>query len=360
MSNISEIDNNFKSENINKENLKIYNINEKPFKLYGIYKPEGESEYIRIPRDVAEKTSTGVRDLNNHTSGGRLRFKTDSTRVVIKCKWEFFGMMPHMAVTGSCGFDLYADGEYVSTFIPEIKYIDGYRPSFDSSTGYESSVSFNDKKMRDIVINFPTYNSVSNLIIGLDADAEVCEGNEYKNKKPVVFYGSSITQGGCVSRPGNMYQNVLSRRLDFDYINLGFSGNARAEDAIADYIAGLDMSLFFYDYDHNAPTVEHLEKTHYKMYKKVRDRHPDIPIIMVSRPNMTPNEKEVNERIRVIENTLKRAKSEGDNNVYFINGMDIFNSHDHNMMTVDGCHPNDFGAFCMAEAFEKLLRKLIG
>lgn len=359
MSNISEIDLNFKSNAINTENLKIYRIDEKPFKLYGIYKPEGESEYIRIPREVAERTSQGVKDLNNHTSGGRLRFKTDSNRVVIKCTWNAFGLMPHMAATGSCGFDLYADGEYAGTFIPTITYIDGYKPSYECSDGMEAEVTFNERKMRDIVINFPTYNSVSEIVIGLDADAQVCEGNEYRHTLPIVFYGSSITQGGCVSRPGNMYQNVLSRRLDFDYINLGFSGNARAEDAIADYISGLDMSLFFYDYDHNAPTVEHLEKTHYKMYKKVRDNHLDIPIIMVSRPSMTGGYKEVNERIDVIKNTLKRAQADGDKNVYFINGMDIFNSHDKDMMTVDGCHPNDFGAFCMAEAFEKLLRELI-
>ena len=81
---------------------------------------------------------------------------------------------------------------------------------------------------------------------------------EYRIKKPVVYYGSSITQGGCASKPGSSYESILSRRFDCDYINLGFSGTAKGEDEIVDYIKGLEMSVFVMDYDHNAPTTEHL------------------------------------------------------------------------------------------------------
>ena len=120
-----------------------------------------------------------------------------------------------------------------------------------------------------------------------DADAELEPAEDYTYTKPILYYGSSITQGGCANRPGTSYQAIIHRSIDADYINLGFSGSCLAEDAMLDYISNLDMSVFVYDYDHNAPTPEFLEKTHEPFYKKLRERRPDLPIIMVSAPTMT-------------------------------------------------------------------------
>lgn len=353
MKSISELDKNFKTSVAEKDDVKFYDINKKPFKIYGVFKSEEECKYIRIPSDIAKATSNGVEALNTNTAGGRIRFKTNSKYIILRCITDNVATMPHMALTGVSGFDLYADKKYSKTFIPPFWDLSG-----DYSGGYESIVEFDDNKMRDIIINFPLYCGVNDVILGFEESAEVLEGKEYAHKTPVVFYGSSITQGGCASRPGNSYQSILSRHLDFDFINLGFSGNAKGEDSIAEYIAGLDMSAFVYDYDHNAPTVEHLQNTHYKMYKKIRDMHPNMPIIMASSPN-TAFGATTDKRIEIIKETLKKAKSDGDNNIYFISGQDIFNSYESEIMTVDGCHPNDFGFFCMAEAFEKILKNVL-
>lgn len=347
MKSISDIDKNFKTSAPPKSDAKFYDISEKPFKIYGVFKPENDSEYIRLPRDVAKETSEGVEALNINTAGGRVRFKTNSKYIILRCLTKRIEHMAHMPLTGVSGFDVYADGGYAGTAIPP-----------DSADeGFDAVIEFADTAMRDIVINFPLYSGVCGLLLGLENKSEVREGNLYRQPKPVVFYGSSITQGGCASRPGNAYESVLSRRMDFDFINLGFSGSAKGEDSIADYIADLDMSVFVYDYDHNAPSCEHLKNTHYRMYKKIRDKHPDMPIIMASRP--IPCDTNWKERIEIIKETLKRAKDDGDKNIYFINGQDMFNSHDCNMMSVDGCHPNDFGFYCMAEAFEKILRQIM-
>ena len=136
----------------------------------------------------------------------------------------------------------------MKTFVPKVKIADGY----------ESVIDLGETKMRQITINFPLYSAVSSLEIGLQETAVVESPTPYRVETPVVFYGSSITQGGCASRPGNCYTAVLSRRLDFDHVNLGFSGSGKAEQEMADYIAGLDMSVFVYDYDHNAPNLAHL------------------------------------------------------------------------------------------------------
>ena len=103
--------------------------------------------------------------------------------------------------------------------------------------------------------------------VGIDDDAEFLAAPAQKYEKPVCFYGSSITQGGCASKPGNSYNAMLARWLDFPQVNLGFSGNGKGEDTMAEYIASLDMSAFVYDYDYNAPTTEHYEATHDRFYR---------------------------------------------------------------------------------------------
>lgn len=356
MKNITEIDKNFKAESLQKEDIKFYDIRQEPFRIYGVYKPEGSAGYIRMPEEAAKATNEGVATLNHNTSGGRVRFRTDSNYIALKCIMPQIDIMPHMPATGSCGFDLYADGKYVKTFVPQLSYNGNFH---DINKGYESAIEFGDKVSRDIIINFPLYNCVSDVLIGLKGNAQLLPGNEYTHKLPVVFYGSSITQGGCASRPGNMYPSILSRRMDFDFINLGFSGSARGEQAIAEYIAKLPMSVFVYDYDHNAPTVDHLRKTHYRMYRIIRDSQPDLPIIFLSRPNFITGKKETAERLKVIEDSYQAAKTHGDTNIYFISGQDMLYSHDPDMMNVDGCHPNDFGFFCMAEKLEEVLKKII-
>ena len=145
-----------------------------------------------------------------------------------------------------------------------------------------------------------------------------------------------------------------------DYVNLGFTGSARAEDAIIDYISTLDMSVFVFDYDHNAPTPKHLEETHYPALKRFREAQPDTPIIMLSRPNQCGGKKGAEERVQIIKESYQRLLDKGDKNVHFINGQEIFYSHDSEMMTVDDTHPTDFGFYCMAEEIEKVLKIYIG
>ena len=104
------------------------------------------------------------------------------------------------------------------------------------------------------------YDSVDELLVGLQPGAVLQGGGSYRAAAPVAFYGSSITQGGCASRPGNSYQAVISRMLNCDYRNFGWSGSAHGELAMAQYIAQQPMSLFFLDYDHNSPSAEHLAR----------------------------------------------------------------------------------------------------
>ena len=349
MPDIASIDKNFVIEtNIERENIKFYDAKEAPISLFGVWH-DGEC-YRRVPRDVAENTSEGVVSLAKATAGGRIRFITDSPYVILKVKYPSVGFMGHMPRSGSAGFDMYVnkDGRecYTKSFIPT------------GADVFDGVVDFSEQKERLITINFPLYNGVCEVYVGINGDYSIKRAPDYSVKLPMVSYGSSITQGGCASRPGNAYQAVISRRYDADFINLGFSGNAKGEVAMKDYIASLPMSAFLYDYDFNAPSADHLRETHKPIYEAVRQANPDIPIIMMARPYFFSEEQNERDlRNRIIKDTYNYAVENGDKNVYFISSRELFELCEDNG-TVDGCHPTDFGFYSMAQAMIKILDKL--
>lgn len=344
MKDIQQIDRNFLVENtIAKTDIRFYDADEEPFRVYGVFRENGK--YRRMPEDIAKSVSEGVYQLHSNTAGGRVRFRTDSPYIAIHAEMENIGRMGHFTLAGSAGFDLYADGRHCGTWIPP----------YEMKNGYEGVLELGSSAMRDIVIDFPLYSDVKALYIGLQKDAAVAEGGRYRNTASVVFYGSSITQGGCASRPGMSYQSIVSRDRNWDYWNLGFSGNAKAEDAMAEYIKSLSMSAFVYDYDHNAPTVEHLRNTHARMFQTIRNAHPNLPILMMPRPKYDWNEEEA-ERYEIIEETYRNARQSGDERVYLLNGR-MLTELCKNEGLVDRNHPTDFGFVSMARALDKVIAR---
>lgn len=346
MKDISQIDKNFQVETkLDLPDVKFYNVLAEPFKIYGVFYEGGK--FRRLPEAVAKTVSEGVFGLHTHTAGGRVRFKTDSPYVAIHTKMPSIGKMPHFALTGSAGFDLYVGSNYKKTFVPP----------FDIENGYENVARLGTSEMREITINFPLYSSVGELYIGISDTATLLPPAPYEIETPIVYYGSSITQGGCASRAGTAYQGHISRRLKADFINLGFSGNAKGEDEMAEYISGLTMSAFVLDYDYNAPTVEHLKNTHERFFRRVREKNPELPIIMMSRPHFDYDENEL-QRLEVVKTTYENALRDGDKNVYFIDGRDLMKAVG-SEGTVDDCHPTDLGFASMAKAIGDVLEKIL-
>ena len=242
-----------------------------------------------------------------------------------------------------------------------------YFPSQGAGKSYvESRLKFYNRDMKDIVLYFPLNSALSDVYIGLREGSEILPPMPYTYERPIVFYGSSIVHGGG-TRPSSPYSAVLSRRLDSNFINLGFGGGAKAEKAIMEYIAGLDMSAFVYDYDHNAPTLGHLRDTHYEGYRIFRSKQPDTPVIMASRPDYWSRNytleyytvEETEKRRALIEENYKRALAEGDRNVYFLDGERIFTGNYGDCCTVDGGHPNDLGFMLYAEQISDILRRCL-
>jgi len=355
--NIEQIDKNFAAATVDCSDVEFYSPRQAPMKIYGLYMPEQPGDFCRMPGEIAEKVNPGVSKLYRHTAGGRIRFKTNATKIVVKSVLPSIDFMKHMPLSGSTCFDLYMDGKFGYSLLPNYDIFDVKAYEDWEDRGFYAYKMFPDSQMRQVELYFPLYNPVSDVMIGLSKGAAVEAPEPYAVELPVVYYGSSITQGGCASHPGNSYQAILSRRFDCNYINLGFSGNGKGEPVMAEYIASLSMSAFVMDYDHNAPSVEHLEKTHEAMFRTVRQGHPDIPIIIVSASDRGPRSNPM--RKETILKTYHNALAAGDQNVYFVDGDLTYAEVGQDLCTVDGVHPNDLGFWCMANAIGKALEKAL-
>lgn len=337
-----------------RDDIAWYDVKEAPFSIFGVY--HDGLQFRRIPQDVADATNPGVSSLCRCTAGGRVRFSTNSPYIAIAAKFCRYNPNPHMAAQGQSGFDLaYEESEGYYTFKC------GFAPWGATEKGYSSLYAMqNEGKTVQYQLNMPLYNEVLELYVGISKDATIGEGKPYPNDKPIVYYGSSITQGACAIRPSNAYEEMISRSLNLDYRNIGFSDSALGEDAIVSYLAEQEMSLFVSDYDHNARTIEMLEATHEKLYLAIREKHPDIPYVMVTRPSDCFNPADRAARFAIVKKTYENALARGDKNVYFVSGYDFFPKHLRGMDSSDGTHPSDIGFYFMAKSIGGTIAKALG
>lgn len=320
-----------------------YKIDGETFDLYGC-----NDKFERMPDDVAKSVSELVYAESKQPAGGRIRFSTNSQTLAVRCKMSY-GLLQL--------FDVYRVDEKTG----KEYFVAGFRNDgalYDFVR--EESLGNPDGEMRSYTLNFPLYSNVESIEIGVQNCTTLSNGKSYRNEKPVVFYGSSITQGGCTIRAGMNYIALISQRYNLNYKNMGFSGAAKAEQEMIDYLCSLEMSAFVSDYDHNADDVAHLEKTHLKLYKAIRQKHPDIPYIIITKPDYYTNPDESDRRAEIIYKTYEYAKENGDEKVYFIHGKTLFGGNYYHNCTIDGCHPNEVGFMRMAEKIGPVVAKAMG
>lgn len=357
---VTKLDKNFIAKTANFDQYDWYDIKSNAlFSVNGVYFDEDEKMYIRMPRKVREKINNNVREIATYTAGGRIRFRTNSPSIAVYSTQPNTINPSRGSLMTFCGFSFYANGIFCGTTTPVSKEVcDESRTEFS----YENVLHVypdlqRQEIMYDAEIYFPLYNGVKSVIIGIKKGCKVQEAKPYKNSKPIVFYGSSITEGGCSSRPGIDYINRISRMLDTDIYNLGFAGGAKGEKEMAEFIAEVDASIYVIDYDYNAPSVEHIKDTHEPFYKIIRDKNPTTPVIFMSAPNpeyMIYGK----ERRDVIKSTYKNAKARGEI-VDFVDGATLFGQEGREDCTVDCVHPNDVGFERMAKTIAPVLAKYL-
>lgn len=356
---ITKIDKNFAAQAVDENGCLYRDVKEAPFSLEGLaFYEENEKAYRRLPLSFTEKEiNAGAFTLSKHTSGVCVRFRSDSKQIMIRATLFACCDMNHMTRAGSCGFDSYCkplNGEwtYNTTVQPN-------RDQLDVNSKITAVVGKNPEgRLCDWIVNFPLYGGVDQVELGFQEGSMLLEATPHKYKDPILFYGSSITQGGCASRPGNQYTSMLCRKLGAPQINLGFSGSGKGEIALAQRIAKLKLSAFVMDYDHNAPDPEHLQKTHEPFFQAIRSVQKDLPIIMMSKCDYKPGAAD-DLRREIIRTTFLNAVKNGDKHVYYIDGETLFGKNMRDACTVDGCHPNDLGFFRIYKNVLPVLKKAL-
>ncbi|MCK4991140.1 MAG: SGNH/GDSL hydrolase family protein, partial [Bacteroidales bacterium] len=240
---------------------------EEPFELTGFEWIKEDSVYRRLPRNPAWEIREAVDQLANHTAGGQVRFRTDSKRILLKVQLRERSGMYHMPATGQSGFDLYMqDGEV-------LRYLRTSRFPHDTIHYQVELLNTNDPQTGAFTLNFPLYNGVNSVLIGLEQGSLVEAPPPFRRPGKIVIYGTSITQGGCVARPGMAYSNILSRKLDVQFVNLGFSGNGRGEPALAHLINEITgKRIIVLDYEANASKT--IVNTLGPFVDILREKHP--------------------------------------------------------------------------------------
>lgn len=305
--------------------------------------------YQRLPAKAEKIVREPVWRLASNTAGLHVFFTTDARNFEVK--WTLldstFLSMPHMPATGVSGIDVY----YLN---PHNKwlFLNNGQPQ---SKNNRAKFSARQEGETTYLLYFPLYNGVTKMEIGIPASATFYNTKYYKDEqKPIVFYGTSITQGGCASRPGLAYTGIINRKLHYPVINLGFSGNGNMEKEMIDLISEIDAALFVFDCHRNM-TPEQVKNRTEPAIRIIRKKHPQTPILLVEEANIY-NEYPT-ERGLIMQRVYNTLKIEGVPNLYMLRGNKLLGNDTEG--TVDTIHPNDIGFMIYAYSFLKIIKTIL-
>ena len=330
----------------------------KEFPLYGKISEKTNERYERLPSELENVSRKDVWRLGQNSAGLYIRFRSNTTSMRIKWQSTFDNEQNHMTDLGTRGLDLYAlvDGEWraVAPVRPTRKGVNEWTIIRNMLPEY-----------REYMLYLSLYDGVKSLEIGVDEGAYLGQPEvaSPSTEKPIVMYGSSILQGGCASRPGMAYTNIIGRRFDREVFNLGFSGNARLDMEIAHLMASVkDPGAFVLDFVPNS-SDKLINEVAEKFFRVLRDAHPNVPVIFVEDPIFprsafdTKLHEEVVGRNIAMTQLFKRLKKAGEKKIYYVSALKMLG--DDGDATVDGSHFTDVGALRYVENIMPALKKAL-
>lgn len=327
------------------------------YRLLGKGFSNTETPYDRLPVVLKEKIRPALWNLSKNSAGMAVRFRTNSHFIAARYELTTNMGMNHMASTGIKGLDLYcleSDNKW--------HYVMTFRPGGKTNEGVMIQNMI--PQEREYMLYLPLYDGIKSLEIGVGKSAFIASGKESipVEDKPLVVYGTSITQGGCASRPGMAYTNILSRMLNREVINLGFSGNGRLDMEIAQALDSVIPSCIVIDCIPNCTLAEIEEKT-LPFIRHIRAAHPGVPVVMVEGPYF-PQQKydmQLNSYLpskhKAYRAVFEQLQADVPGNIYYVENTYLTGTDREG--TVDGIHLTDLGFERMAQALYPVLKPLV-
>jgi len=300
-------------------------------------------KYGRLPDTLKNEMRKELISLGENSAGIAVRFCSNSSLIAVRWKLINNFSMNHMPSTGIKGLDLYAlEGK-------QWRYAGTARPS--GAENFSVFIKNMTREQREYIAYLPLYDGVISLEFGVEPDAFIGKPQsdmltKREDKKPIVFYGTSITQGGCASRPGMAYPAILGRVLDRETINLGFSGNGRLDYAMAKAIAMIKAHAVVIDCLPNT-TTQMVKERAYDFVKLIATNNPEAVVYMISNPGFpnlfldSKSRLENEEEDATWRGVYEMLRKEGIKNIRYINGGKLLGKDGET--TVDGVHFTDLG-----------------
>lgn len=352
-----QLDQNFKINSF-EEDIELdyyYPATSDKMNVYGLLDRMHLCRFTKEDLEEIEKENPNVCFLAKDTSGACITFKTNSKKLVLEANVGPIRLINSMPLTGITGFDIYIkkNKKWKYLNVTRIEYPENHIKFalFDNFTG-----------LNEVLIHFPLYNSVENIRIGLTKGAII---EPLEERKPlIVIYGTSLTQGGCASRPGNSFVNMISRKTNYNIYNFGFSGNGLGEKSVIDAICKIEnVDMFIIDYDANAGSTGSLFTTLEPIVQKVRMTYPNIPILIISRlpyilEEYFPYIREKMMKRRTFQENFVKEYQEIDKNLYYLDGESLFDEAYHDYYA-DDIHLNDLGFKKLADVLKNKIVEIL-
>ncbi|WP_353140568.1 SGNH/GDSL hydrolase family protein [Pseudopedobacter sp.] len=330
------------------------------FRITGKY--HQEKNFNRLPAKYEKIVRPAVWGLSKNSSGISIHFTTNSPVIAAKWKLMSYPRMSNMTPIAASGLDLYClvDGQW--------QYVNSGIPS--GLNNEKTLISDMDTCYKEFLLNLPLYDGVENIEIGINPNFSISapENIIYKINKPIVFYGTSITQGASASRPGMVYTSIISRKLSVETINLGFSGNGRFESSVGQALCEIDASLFVIDCTANSHP-DTIKNNTVKLLQQIRECKPNTPILLVesiireysyfkkSDESTFGSRKYILAQNNELKKSFNEAKNIGIDNLYYLESDGLI-GYDHEG-TIDGTHLTDLGSYRMAEKMETKIIEIL-
>ena len=333
-----------------------------PIKAGAQVRGQGWSEldgtFVRLPDKAKQSVREPLWDLSRYSSGLSIAFFSNATDIVIRYsvsgRMEYF----HIPDTGAFGVDMYtygSDGQPVWCS-PRVN------PRFDGDqiTYYYGQMTYEEGSTgREYQLLLPSFCTVESLEVGVNEGADL-RFLPKQDIKPIVVYGTSIAQGACATRPGNIWPTIVGRTLATPVVNLGFSGNGKLEPEMFSLLSEVDASIYIIDCLPNMSKDDDIEGLLTSGVKALRKRRPTTPVLIIEHSGYCGDKaseqrtdyKALNAKQKEACNTLRL---QGVKNIYYLTYEDIYPGMDGQ---VEGVHLNDLGMHRQAEAVVRKIRAI--